>query len=92
SKLARFFSRPPSRRDKFGAIRFLTHPMSYRTTSKSPFSLREKVRMRGIKSNTCVDYTDPLTPTLSLWERETRRFPEKQGTWTGTSNLKYMFG
>ncbi len=26
--------------------------------------------MRGIKSNTCVDYSDPLTPTLSLWERE----------------------
>ncbi|MGH8521643.1 MAG: hypothetical protein ACREU9_09555 [Gammaproteobacteria bacterium] len=39
--------------------------------SGSPFSLREKVRMRGIKSNTCVDYSDPLTPTLSLWERET---------------------
>ncbi|MCI0557462.1 MAG: hypothetical protein MN733_03125 [Nitrososphaera sp.] len=46
--------------------------MSYRTTSTSPFSLREKVRMRGIKSNNFVDDFDPLTPTLSLWERETR--------------------
>ncbi len=29
--------------------------------------------MRGIKSNTCVDYSDPLTQTFSLWEREKRR-------------------
>jgi hypothetical protein len=26
--------------------------------------------MRGIESNTCVDYSDPLTPTLSRRERE----------------------
>jgi hypothetical protein len=38
----------------------------------NPFSLREKVRMRGIKSNTFVDYFDPLTPTLSRREKEKR--------------------
>jgi hypothetical protein len=36
------------------------------------FSLREKVRMRGIESNTLVDDFDPLTPTLSRREREKR--------------------
>jgi hypothetical protein len=38
--------------------------------STSPFSLRVKVRMRGIKSIACVDYSDPLTPALSRRERE----------------------
>jgi hypothetical protein len=41
--------------------------------SGSPFSLREKVRMRGIESNAFVDDFDPLTPTLSRREREKRR-------------------
>jgi len=49
--------------------------------SGSPFSLREKVRMRGIKSNTFVDDFDPLTPTLSRREREKKTVPvlEAQG-------------
>jgi hypothetical protein len=52
--------------------------MLYRPTSTnlgSPFSLREKVRMRGIKSTTFVDDcdSDPLTPTLSRREREPDR-------------------
>ncbi len=33
------------------------------------FSLREKVRMRGINSGVFIDF-DPLTPTLSRWARE----------------------
>jgi hypothetical protein len=38
--------------------------------SGSPFSLREKDRMREIKLNTFVDDFDPLTATLSRKERE----------------------
>jgi hypothetical protein len=34
-----------------------------------PFSLREKDRMRGSK-NQSVCFSNPLTPTLSLRERE----------------------
>jgi hypothetical protein len=39
----------------------------------SPFAVRERVRMRKIKSNTFVDYFDPLTPALSRREREKRQ-------------------
>jgi len=61
--------------------------------SDSPFSLREKVRMRGIKSNTCVDYSDPLTPTLSLWEREKRRCLLRKDRYLGgvTQNFTYVW-
>ena len=60
--------------------------------SATPFSLREKVRMRGIKSNTCVDYSDPLTPTLSLWEREKRQYLSRKDRDLGevTQNFTYV--
>jgi len=38
-----------------------------------PFSLREKVRMRGINQEACIDI-DPLTLALSLWERANSQF------------------
>jgi len=61
--------------------------------SGSPFSLREKVRMRGIKSNTCGDYSDPLTLTLSLWEREKRRcLSRRDGELGEVLRISNMFG
>jgi hypothetical protein len=41
--------------------------------SGSPFSLREKGRMRQIKSSTFADDFDLLTPTLSRREREKKK-------------------
>jgi hypothetical protein len=38
-----------------------------RCIKKGSFSLWEKARMRGIKEAFCI--IDPLSPTLSLWER-----------------------
>jgi hypothetical protein len=35
-----------------------------------PFSLREKARMRGYKVRQHAMHIDPLSPTLSLGERE----------------------
>jgi hypothetical protein len=37
-------------------------------TKENPFSLREKARMRGYKLSSILFY--PLSPTLSLRERE----------------------
>jgi hypothetical protein len=48
------------------------------TQSGSPFSLREKVRMREIKSSTFVD-DFPLTATLSRREREKKTVPVPGG-------------
>ncbi len=43
-----------------------------------------------MKSNTCVDYSDPLTPTLSLWEREKRQYPMPEGQ-DVTQNFTYVW-
>ncbi|MGH8534057.1 MAG: hypothetical protein ACREV1_15390, partial [Gammaproteobacteria bacterium] len=59
--------------------------------SDSPFSLREKVRMRGIKSNTCVDYSDLLTPTISLWEREKYLSRKDRDLGKVTQNFTYVW-
>ena len=58
----------------------------------SPFSLRETVRMKGIKSNTFVDDFDPLTPTLSRRERERRRcLSRKDRDFGGVPEISNMF-
>jgi hypothetical protein len=41
--------------------------MLYKLSSAIYKSLREKVKRRGIKSNTFVDDFDPLTPTSPLY-------------------------
>jgi hypothetical protein len=51
--------------------------------SGSSFSLGEKARMRGIKSNSFVDDFDPLTPTLSRREREKKTVPVSEEKTTG---------
>jgi len=61
--------------------------------SASSFSLREKVRMRGVKSNIFVDDLDPLTPTLSRREREKRRcLSRKDRDFGGVPETANMFG